>query len=144
MGTGWCSQVQITLFNNTCRYILPRVWKTRERLLEIIESILWKKVRTHIAYIQLYTIFRVIIIILMTQMVKNLPVMRKTQVRSLDWEDPLKEEMATHSHILAWRIPWTEEPDGHSSWDCKKLDTTEWLTLTYFTGVRRYPNQGIC
>ena len=37
----------------------------------------------------------------MTQMVKNLPVMRKTQVRSLDWEDPLKEEMATHSHILA-------------------------------------------
>ena len=38
--------------------------------------------------------------------------MRETQVRSLGWEDPLEEEMATHSSTLAWRIPWTEEPDG--------------------------------
>ena len=47
--------------------------------------------------------------------VKNPPVMQEsqeTQVRSLGWEDPLKEEMATHSSILAWRIPWTEEPGG--------------------------------
>ena len=49
---------------------------------------------------------------LVAQMVKNLPVMRETQVRSLDWEDPLEEGMATHSSILAWRIPWTEEPGG--------------------------------
>ena len=49
--------------------------------------------------------------------VKNLPVMQGTQetrVRSLGQEDPLEEEMATHSSILAWEIPWTEEPDGHS------------------------------
>ena len=47
---------------------------------------------------------------LVVQMVKNLPAMPKTQVGSLDQEDPLEEEMATHSSILAWRIPWTEEP----------------------------------
>ena len=42
--------------------------------------------------------------------VKNLPAMQKTRVQSLDREDPLEEEMATYSSILAWRIPWTEEP----------------------------------
>ena len=46
----------------------------------------------------------------MAQMVKNLPTMRETRVGSLDWEDPLEKGMATHSSILAWRIPWTE---GH-------------------------------
>ena len=49
---------------------------------------------------------------LVAQTVKNLPVMQETWVRSLDWEDPLEEEMATHSSILAWRILWTEEPGG--------------------------------
>ena len=46
----------------------------------------------------------------MTQMVKNLPAMQETQVRSLGQEDTLEREMATHSSILAWRISWTEEP----------------------------------
>ena len=46
----------------------------------------------------------------MTQMVKNLPAMRETQVQSLGQEDLLEKEMATHSSILAWRIPWTVEP----------------------------------
>ena len=45
----------------------------------------------------------------MAQMVKNLPAMQKTQVQSLNLEDPLEKEMATHSSILAWRIPWTED-----------------------------------
>ena len=44
-------------------------------------------------------------------MVTNLPTMKETRVQSLGQEDPLKKEMATHSSILAWRIPWTEEPD---------------------------------
>ena len=48
-------------------------------------------------------------------MVKKLPAMQETQIRSLDWEDPLEKEMATHSSILAWRIPWTEEPGGPQS-----------------------------
>ena len=46
----------------------------------------------------------------MVQMVKNLPAMQETGVRSLGWEDPLEQGIATHSSILAWRIPWTEEP----------------------------------
>ena len=47
----------------------------------------------------------------MAQVVNNLPAMRKTQVQSLGQEDPLEKGMETHSSILAWRIPWTEEPD---------------------------------
>ena len=47
---------------------------------------------------------------LMAQTVKNLPAVHKTQVLSLDWDDPLEKGMATHSSVLAWRIPWTEEP----------------------------------
>ena len=46
---------------------------------------------------------------LMAQTVKCLPTMRETWVQSLGWEDPLEKEMATHSSILAWKIPWTEE-----------------------------------
>ena len=48
----------------------------------------------------------------MAQMVKNFPAMQETQVQSLGWEDPLEKEMATCSSVLAWRIPWTEEPGG--------------------------------
>ena len=47
---------------------------------------------------------------LVAQMVKRLPAMRETRVRSLGWEDILEKEMATHSSTLAWKIPWTEEP----------------------------------
>ena len=47
---------------------------------------------------------------LVAQMVKSLPAMWETQVRSLDWEDPLEKEMETHSSTLAWKIPWIEEP----------------------------------
>ena len=47
---------------------------------------------------------------LIAQLVKNLPAMQETQVQFLGWEDPLEKKMAAHSNILAWRIPWTEEP----------------------------------
>ena len=47
----------------------------------------------------------------MAQLVKNLPAIQKTWVQSLGWEDPLEKGKATHSSILSWRIPWTEEPD---------------------------------
>ena len=47
-------------------------------------------------------------------MVKNLPEVQETRVQSLVWEDPLEQGMATHSSILPWRIPWTEEPGGYS------------------------------
>ena len=48
----------------------------------------------------------------MAQTVKNLPVMQETEVHSLGWEDLLEESMATHSSILAWRIPWKEDLEG--------------------------------
>ena len=48
----------------------------------------------------------------MTQMVKNLPAMQEIQVQSPGWEDPPEKGMDTHSSILAWRIPWTEQPGG--------------------------------
>ena len=49
---------------------------------------------------------------LVAQLVKNPPAMWEIWIRSLGWEDPLEKEMATHSSILAWKIPWTEEPGG--------------------------------
>ena len=52
---------------------------------------------------------------LVAQAVKNPPAMRETWVRSLGWKDPLEEGMTTNSSILAWRIPWTEEPGGLQS-----------------------------
>jgi len=52
---------------------------------------------------------------LVAQRLKRLPAMRETWIRSLGWEDPLEKEMATHYSILAWRIPWTEEPGGLQS-----------------------------
>ena len=58
---------------------------------------------------------------LMAQMVKNLPTLREAWVRSLGWEDPLEKRMATHSRILAWRIPWTEEPGGLQSMGSQRV-----------------------
>ena len=56
--------------------------------------------------------------------VKNPPVVQETQVRSLGQEDSLEKVMVTHSRILAWKIPWTEEPVGYSPWGHKELDIT--------------------
>ena len=68
---------------------------------------------------------------LVALLVKNQPAMRENWVRSLGWENPLKEETATHSSILAWRIPWTEEPDVlQSPWGHKESDTTERLSCS--------------
>ena len=67
-------------------------------------------------------------------MVKNLPAMQETWVLSLGQEDPLEKEVATHSSILAWRIPWTEEPGGLQSMRSQESDTSEQLntfTLSY-------------
>ena len=59
------------------------------------------------------------------QMVKNLPAMQETQVQPLSQEDPLEREMATHSSILAWKIPWTEEPGKLQSIGLQSQDTTK-------------------
>ena len=66
---------------------------------------------------------------LVAQMVKSLPAMQETQVQSLGCKDPLEKGMATHSSILARKIPWTEEPgELYNPWGCKESDTTEGLS----------------
>ena len=56
--------------------------------------------------------------------------MQEMQVQSLGREDPLEEETATYSSILAWRIPWTEEPVGYGAWGLKESDKTERLSMS--------------
>ena len=66
-------------------------------------------------------------------MIKNLPAVREMQVQSLGQEDPLEEEMATLSSILAWRIPWTEEPGGLQSMESQRVrhDRATYTCLLY-------------
>ena len=62
---------------------------------------------------------------LVAQMVTNLPAMQEIWVQSMGLEDPLEKGIATHSSILTWRIPWTEEPEGCSPWGHRESDVTE-------------------
>ena len=63
---------------------------------------------------------------LVAQTLKNLPISQEAWIQSLGQEDPLKKGMATHSNILAWKIPWTEEPSRlYSPWGRKESDMTE-------------------
>ena len=61
---------------------------------------------------------------LVAQLVKNLPAMQEKWVWSLDWEDPLEKEVATHSSTLAWEILWTEQPGGLQSLGLQESDVT--------------------
>ena len=73
----------------------------------------------------------------MSQIVENPSAMQRTQVRSLGGEDPLKKGMATHSSILAWRIPWTEEPDGLQSMGLQRVGHN-WATNPHaYTGSKK-------
>ena len=80
----------------------------------------------------------------MAQSVKRLPAMRETGVRSLGQEDPLEKEMATHSSILAWRIPWTEEPGRLQSMGSQRVGHRTWLSdfISFFLS-RLLPSLGI-
>ena len=69
----------------------------------------------------------------MAQSVKNPIAMWEMGLQSLGWEEPLEEGMATHSSILAWRIPITEEPGVYNSWGHNELDTTERLSTAHIT-----------
>ena len=76
-------------------------WSGAEHFIGLIPFHLYQNLRGKYCY-------------LVAQMVKNPPAMEKTWVRSLGQEDPLEKETATHSSILAWKIPWTKEPGGYS------------------------------
>ena len=67
---------------------------------------------------------------LVAQMVKNLPAMQETWVQSLSWDDPLEKEVATHSSILAWRIPWKDESGGLQSIRLQRV-RCDWATMTF-------------
>ena len=75
---------------------------------------------------------------LIAQMVKRLPTTRETQAQSLGQEDPLEKGMATHSSMLAWRIPWTEEPGSLEFMGSQELDMTE--RLNHHSGAHFYRN----
>ena len=84
----------------------------------------------HQAYWEMFQWFKIIVFFfflrllrasVVAQMVKNPPTMQEAQVQSLVWEDPLEKAMATHSSILSWRIPWTEEPGGLQSMGSQRV-----------------------
>ena len=78
---------------------------------------------------------------LVAQMVKNLPTMWVTWVQSLDWEDPLKKGTATCSGILAWKIPWTEEPGGLQSMGSQRV-RHDWATFPFHFSVSSIETDG--
>ena len=96
------------------------VAQSRTRLKRLSSSSSWKDIRLFpvspiflmIHYVQNILCTAMQLLFPVAQTVKNLPVMQETRVRSMDWEVPMEKRMAIHSNILAWRIPWTEEPDG--------------------------------
>ena len=76
-------------------------------------------------------------------MVKHLPTMQETQVRSLDQEDPLEKEIATHSSTLAWKIPWTEEPGRLQAMGLRRVGHDRATSLHYYTNDAIFTYNGI-
>ena len=111
------------IFNSACAHKIPENW--------MISS--WEPVQPRfstpqspfIPETQLYFCTS-----LVAQMVKNWPAMQETWVRSQGWDNPLEKEMATHSSILAWRIPWTEDPGGLQSMGSQRV-RHDWATFTW-------------
>ena len=117
-------------------------WKHNNQvLLKIIslEHSSWKICFPYLSYNFLYLFLLIIILLLMSkwaflvaQTVKNLPAGRETWVQFLGQEDPLEKVMATHSSILVWRIPWTEDPSGLQSMGLHVSKSwTQLFTFTY-------------
>ena len=99
--------------------------------------------RIHVSYAFLTSsIFKLWWVSLVAQTVRNLPAMSKTQVQSLDGKDPLEKGMATYSSILAWRIPWTEEPGGLQPIGLQRAGH-DWTTNTFTLSPSGHkPDQG--
>ena len=82
-------------------------------------------------------------VVFVSQMVKNPPAMQETRVRSLGWEDPLEKRTTTHSSILAWRMPWTEEQCGLQSMGSQKVGY-DWVTFTFSVYLGLKSNINFC
>ena len=91
---------------SNCQWVCVPYWSDENIWTQIVVQLIWAS--------------------MVVQLVKNPPAMQETPVLFLGWEDPLEKGTATHSSILAWGIPWTEEPGRlYSPWGCKELDTPE-------------------
>ena len=127
------SEVQYYLICLTCRY--------SENTCDfyVLPIYVLKTVLVILIYILVYKWYS-----LVAQTVENLPAMWETQVQSLVWEDPLEKGITTHSSILAWRIPWTEDSlAGYGPWGHKESDMTERLTLHFSLSLLQgiFPSQ---
>ena len=97
----------------------------------------------YLNFILLWGFGQFILIIIQIALLKRLPAMQETWVRSLGWEDPLEKEMATHSSILAWRIPWMEEPGGLQSTGLQRVGH-DWATSLHFMNILYFWYTEIC
>ena len=105
-------------------------WPQRARQMPHLYSLILAVTHGHFCSILFYWLYRLNWASLVDHMVKTPPAMQQTWVQSLGQEDPLEEGMATHSSILAWRIPWTEEPGRLQSMESQRV-THSWATNTF-------------
>ena len=92
-----------------------------------VDNKLWSQAKG-VGRVNLEIMINIYTLPLIAQSVKRLPEVQETWIQFLDWKDPLEKEMATHSSIRAWRIPWTEETGRLQSVASQESDTTEWLS----------------
>ena len=108
-----------------CYFLLQRIFPTQELNLGLLhcKKILYQLSYEGTVFPPWYILASIVVdwASLIAQLVKNLPAMQETQVQFLGWEDPLEKGMATHSSILAWGIPWTEEPCGLQSMGSERV-----------------------
>ena len=131
----WYGYIESWIYTHTHTHTHTHIYIYSDIELNLFASILFK---THLClhmhkymYIWLLDyIFCYIRSSLVVQLVKNPPAMQETWVRSLGWEGPLEEGMTTHSSILAWRIPWTEEPGGLQSMGSHRVRHW-WVAFTF-------------
>ena len=124
----WVGKIPIAIYSNVLAWRIhgqQRLqWATVHRLAKS-QTQLKQFASSSMRYLCSYLLF-----FSHAQLVKNLPALPETQVWSLGWEDPLEKGMATHSSILAWRIPGTEEPGGLQSMELQRV-RPYWVTNTH-------------
>ena len=111
--------------------------------LSVFSRDIWKKVQSQISTLLSSLLFNKESTSLVAQMVKHMPTMQETWVQSLGQEDLLEKEMATHSHILAWKIPWMEEPGRLQSIGSQRF-RHDWVTSLRFTALPKFSAAVIC